>query len=66
MVDVLSEKEFKEHTVVEIFPSSSKYCRGIHTINFYQGLCVVDGRGYRCRIARFLMPVFRLLLKLKK
>lgn len=66
MVDVLSEKEFKEHTVVEIFPCSSKYSRGIHTINFYQGLCVVDGRGYRYRIARFLMPVFKLLLKLKK
>lgn len=66
LIDVLSEKELKEHTVLELFPCSSKYCRGIHTINFCHDLCVVDGRGYRYRIAKYIMPIFRFLLKLKK
>lgn len=64
-IDVLSEREIKEHTLVEIFPCSSQYCRGIHTINFYNDLCVVDGRGYRNRLAKYVMPVFKWLLKLK-
>ena len=42
----LSEQSIQENNVFRIFPTSKRYSRGTHTINFYDGLCVIDGFGY--------------------
>jgi hypothetical protein len=36
----------KEHLFAHIEPIGFRYNLGIHTINFYDGICVVDGYGY--------------------
>lgn len=36
----------KEHLFAHIEPVSFRYNLGIHTINFYDGICVIDGYGY--------------------
>lgn len=36
----------KEQKALELRPQDYKYNLGIHTINFYKGLCVIDGYGY--------------------
>lgn len=38
--------EIKEEKVMDLTPQSWKYGMGVHTINFMDGLCVVDGVGY--------------------
>lgn len=42
----LSESKYSEKCLFSILPSSFKYNLGIHTINFSEELCVVDGYGY--------------------
>lgn len=42
-VDLINEKEQVE---CELNPQGFKYNLGLHTINFCNGLCVVDGCGY--------------------
>jgi len=42
----LSKDEFTEKNILSITPHSFKYNLGTHTINFYEGGCVVDGYGY--------------------
>lgn len=37
---------FKEKEAFELNPQARSYPLGLHTINFYEGLCVVDGLGY--------------------
>lgn len=59
----LSEDNFQEETVMELYPCSNVYSRGIHTINFKNNLCVVDGRGYRYSIAKIVSPVIEYLFK---
>lgn len=39
-----------EELVFQITPQSFRYNLGIHTINFCDGLCVVDGYGYLCPV----------------
>lgn len=40
------EGEYKEEKVMSLYPNSFKYNLGLHTINFYDNGCVVDGYGY--------------------
>lgn len=42
----LVEGQLEEVCVLEISPLSWKYQLGIHTLNFYGSLCVIDGTGY--------------------
>lgn len=37
---------FEEKYEFGIYPSSFRYNLGIHTINFHEGCCVIDGQGY--------------------
>lgn len=36
----------REGVIFELKPQGRRYPLGLHTINFYEGLCVVDGLGY--------------------
>ncbi len=36
----------REKVIFELKPQGRRYPLGLHTINFYEGLCVVDGLGY--------------------
>lgn len=36
----------REGAIFELKPQGRRYPLGLHTINFYEGLCVVDGLGY--------------------
>jgi len=56
-VNFISDNSYAEKTVFKIYPHSFKYNLGLHTINFYDGECVIDGYGY-------LYPVMGRLLKL--
>ncbi len=38
--------EQREQKIFELRPQDYDYNLGLHTINFYNGLCVVDGYGY--------------------
>lgn len=42
----LSEHEYIEKNILSITPLSFRYNLGTHTLNFYEGGCVVDGYGY--------------------
>ena len=42
----LDNNNFQEREYCRIEPLSYRYSRGVHTINFHDGLCVVDGYGY--------------------
>ena len=66
----LTDTSCDEISVLEIQPLSHKYDRGIHTLNFESELCVVDGRGYRYPVARYILPVIyffnRLFVSIRK
>lgn len=48
------DTNIKEHLFAHIGPVNMRYNLGIHTINFYDGICVIDGYGYlHPFIARF-------------
>ena len=51
--------DYSEEKKFSVLPKSFRYSNGIHTINFYDGLCVVDGYGY-------LFPFVGIILKLAK
>ena len=36
----------KEHRICQLKPFDKHYSLGLHTINFHDGLCVIDGYGY--------------------
>ena len=42
----LSKEEYAEKNILTINPHSFRYNLGTHTVNFYEGGCVVDGYGY--------------------
>lgn len=49
-------------TINSIYPNSFRYNQGIHTFNNYQGLIVIDARGYRNPIiGRLLTLVFQII-----
>lgn len=49
----------KEQKVFTLYPQSYDYNLGLHTINFHEGLCVIDGYGY-------LYPTFGRIYASKK
>lgn len=60
-VTLLSETEFKCEPVFELLPEAP-YDRGLHTINFCDGLLVVDGKR---RIYSVISPLKKLVRKLR-
>jgi hypothetical protein len=42
----ISEECYNEEQLFSICPNSFKYNLGVHTINFYEDGCVIDGVGY--------------------
>ena len=48
--------------VNSIYPNSFRYNQGIHTLNHYKGLYVIDGRGYRNPILGRILNSFMLLI----
>lgn len=52
-----------EEQVCRVTPIACKYSRGVHTINFNDGLCVVDGYGYLYQVVGRL---FKVLVTLKR
>lgn len=46
----LNDNNYREQKYCRIEPLSYRYSRGVHTINFHDGLCVVDGYGYLYQI----------------
>lgn len=58
----LANNIYKETDYCRIEPLSFKYSRGVHTINFHEGLCVVDGYGYLYQV---LGRLFNILKKVK-
>jgi len=51
LVTVLTEKEYHEERVTRIKPSWNKKLRGMHTINFDNGLTMVDVYSFHKRIS---------------
>lgn len=58
----LENNNYQEQEYCRIEPLSYKYSSGVHTINFYDGLCVVDGYGYLYQVPGRL---FNILKKVK-
>lgn len=44
-----------------IEPTSFRYSRGLHTINFHDNLCVIDGYGYLYQVAGRFLKVLQVL-----
>lgn len=40
------DSTIKEHLFAHVGPINLRYNLGIHTINFFDGICVIDGYGY--------------------
>ncbi len=40
-----------EEGIFRILPQSFRYSKGVHTLNFFDGICVVDGYGYLYQLA---------------
>ncbi len=66
-IEMISENNYKEHTLFQLIPSSFKYNLGIHTINFFENGCVIDGCGYLYpfigRILNFIWKTTKTLMK---
>lgn len=57
---------FKEEKLFTLEPNSFRYNRGIHTLNFYNDICVVDGYGYLYPLlGRILNVIIKLINKAK-
>ena len=57
-----NEGHFVFKDVNSIYPHSFRYNQGLHTLNNYKGLIVVDGRGYRnLIIGRILSFCFKFI-----
>jgi len=51
-------KFIKEKMLFSLKPNSWQYNLGLHTLNFYSGVCVIDGCGYLCPLlARVMLPI---------
>ena len=50
---------FKESAIVIIKPNTFKYNLGLHTINFHDGLCVIDAHGYNYPVAGRILDSIR-------
>lgn len=47
--------QFSEKAIEDIRPDNShRYGRGLHTLNCKNGICVIDGRGFRHGISHFI------------
>ena len=57
----LNGDNLQEECVFKLYPESRKYSRGLHTINFMSGICVIDGYGFLHPIARSLITSIRKL-----
>jgi len=64
-IEMISEDNYKEHTLFQIHPSSFKYNLGIHTINFFENGCVIDGYGYLYPIIGRILKIIRRILKFR-
>lgn len=42
----IDDNKMIDSKLFSLRPTSYKYNRGLHTINFHEGLCVIDGYGY--------------------
>lgn len=62
-IEKMDETDYKEKTVIELKPQSFKYNLGLHTINFFNGGCVVDGYGYLYPIAGRIYNLLTLVYK---
>lgn len=52
-------ENYEEQYVFSLKPTSFKYSLGLHTINFYDDLCVIDGKGYLYPIIGRIYAVIR-------
>ena len=60
-VEVTEDGHWKFTDVNSIYPHSFRLNQGIHTLNHYKGLTVLDGRGYRNLLTgRILTSIFKL------
>lgn len=59
---------FRESEVIHLKPTSYRYSKGLHTLNFHEsGLAVVDGNGYYYpTLGRLFSPVFKLYYFLRR
>ena len=57
----LDRSEIEEEKVIDLTPQSWKYGLGLHTLNFADGLCVIDGMGYLYPYTGYLIEKMRLL-----
>lgn len=66
--EILSFEPYKEKEVFQLKPSSFRYSKGLHTLNFHNaGLAVIDGNGYYYPLlGRFLSPVINMFRKFLK
>lgn len=51
----------KEKLSFQIQPYSFRYSKGVHTLNFCEGICVIDGCGYLHQIAGRLFYFFKII-----
>ena len=63
----LTVKDFEEEQVKEIFPNFTNiYNKGIHTINFNDGLCIIDAKIYKFTLLKPLISILRVFYRLFK
>jgi len=60
----LTKTEYTEKTVNQIEPISSSYPDGIHTINYEDGLFVIDGKKYEFHLHKILVNLYRRIRKI--
>lgn len=66
IMKVNSFDPFEEAEQFELKPSSFRFHRGIHTLNFKENLTVIDGYGYlHPFVGRLICPINRFRLRLK-
>lgn len=66
ILEVESFDPYRERELFSLYPKSFKYHLGLHTLNFKDGVAVIDGYGYLHPIlGRVLSPVNNLRTKLK-
>lgn len=54
---------YSEKTIFYLYPNSFKYNLGLHTINFHNNTCVIDGCGYLYPIIGRILNVARFIKK---
>lgn len=61
MSTTISESSMSETECFKIEPHSFKYNLGLHTINFLDGICVIDGHGYKYPVMGRVLDLMRKL-----